>query len=458
MENKGSKKKRVITYGTFDLFHEGHLNILKRAKQYGDYLIVGVTSESYDRSRGKLNVKQSLAERIENVRETGLADLIIVEEYEGQKIDDIQKYDIDTFVIGSDWVGKFDYLSEYCKVVYLERTKGISSTQLREKEFGIVKLGIVGCGRIARRFLPESKFVSGLEVIGAFDVDRKRADEFVSSFEIMNSYSSYEDMLKEVNAVYIATPHVYHFDYAKDALLNSKHVLCEKPLTLDSASAATLFQLAEEKNCVLLEAIKTAYCPGFQKLVALSKAKTVGDIKCLEATFTKLVDDKNSREYDKSIGGGSLYELGSYPLMAAIKILGCEPKNTLIFSSKDKDKDIDLFTTVILVYSSAIAILKVGIGAKSEGNMIISGTSGYIYVPAPWWKTEYFEVRSENPLAKKAYYEKFDGEGLRYEIAEFVSMITSNRIKSYKLKPEESVCISGVLEKLKSDEALNYAF
>jgi len=274
----------------------------------------------------------------------------------------------------------------------------------------------------------------------------------------MNSYDSYEDMLKEVDAVYIATPHVYHFDYTRDALLNSKHVLCEKPLALDSVSATMLFQLAEEKNCVLLEAIKTAYCPGFQKLVALSKAKTIGAIKCLEASFTKLVDDKNSREYDKNLGGGSLYELGSYPLMAAIKILGREAKKTLVFSSKDKDKDIDAFTVVILVYTSAIAILKVGIGAKSEGNMVISGTSGYIYVPAPWWKTEYFEIRSENPLEKKAYYERFDGEGLRYEIAEFVSMITSGRIKSYKLKPEESICISEVLEKLKSDEVLNYVF
>ncbi|WP_292883327.1 adenylyltransferase/cytidyltransferase family protein, partial [Methanobrevibacter sp. UBA188] len=121
---------KVITYGTFDLFHEGHYNILKRAKDLGDYLIVGVTSEHYDKGRGKLNVSQSLVERIDNVKNSGLADEIIVEEYDGQKIEDIKKYDIDKFVIGSDWLGKFDYLNEYCEVVYLERTKGVSSTQL----------------------------------------------------------------------------------------------------------------------------------------------------------------------------------------------------------------------------------------------------------------------------------------------------------------------------------------
>jgi choline-phosphate cytidylyltransferase len=112
--------KKVITYGTFDLFHEGHKRLLERAKNLGDHLIIGVTTDNYDKSRGKLNVHQSLMERIENVKKSGLADQIIIEEYEGQKINDIQKYDIDIFAIGSDWVGKFDYLEDYCKVIYLD--------------------------------------------------------------------------------------------------------------------------------------------------------------------------------------------------------------------------------------------------------------------------------------------------------------------------------------------------
>ena len=123
--------KKVITYGTYDLLHYGHIALLERAKALGDYLIVGVTSDSFDKGRGKLNVQQSLADRIEAVRQTGIADQIIVEEYEGQKIDDIQKYGVDVFTVGSDWVGKFDYLREYCEVTYLSRTEGISSTQLR---------------------------------------------------------------------------------------------------------------------------------------------------------------------------------------------------------------------------------------------------------------------------------------------------------------------------------------
>ena len=110
--------KKVITYGTYDLFHEGHYKLLQRAKALGDYLIVGVTTEHFDEARGKVNVVDSLLERVENVRKTGFADEIIVEDHEGQKIEDIQKYGVDIFTVGSDWEGHFDYLKAYCEVVY----------------------------------------------------------------------------------------------------------------------------------------------------------------------------------------------------------------------------------------------------------------------------------------------------------------------------------------------------
>ena len=145
--------RNVITYGTYDLLHQGHVNLLRRAKELGDYLIVGVTSDSFDRGRGKLNVRNNVLERVEAVRATGYADEIIIEDYVGQKIDDIQKYNVDVFAIGSDWEGKFDYLNEYCKVVYLPRTEGISSTMLRADSQTVVNIGIVGTGRIAPSFV-----------------------------------------------------------------------------------------------------------------------------------------------------------------------------------------------------------------------------------------------------------------------------------------------------------------
>jgi len=438
--------KKVITYGTFDLFHEGHYRLLKRAKELGDYLIVGVTTENYDKSRGKLNVQESLVQRIENVKKSGLADEIIIEEYEGQKIDDILKYNIDIFAIGSDWKGKFDYLSEYCKVVYLERTKGISSTQLRAKKNGIIKLGIVGYGRIANRFVPESKFVSGINVEGVFGPNQNSLEQFVQKHELAFFTLNYNELLDRVDAVYIASPHLTHYEYIKKALIKGKHVLCEKPIVLSAKQANELYKLAEEKECVLLEAIKTAYSPGFLRLLSIAKSGLIGKIKNIDATFTKLVKG-NIRELDINTGGGSMTELGSYPLLAIIKLLGQNIEEIKFYSYYDIEKKVDLFTKVNLKYKDAVATAKVGLGVKSEGDLIISGTKGYIYVPSPWWKTEYFEVRFENFSDNKKYYYKFDGEGLRYELAEFVSMINRREIQTYKLKPSESITIINVIEK-----------
>lgn len=144
--------KKVITYGTFDMFHEGHYNLLKRAKELGDYLIVGITTEQYDETRGKLNVVDSLITRIDNVRATGFVDEVVVEDHVGQKVEDIQKFGVDIFTVGSDWLGKFDYLKEYCEVVYLERTRNVSSTMKRIEGHPIIHIGVVGTGRIAGRF------------------------------------------------------------------------------------------------------------------------------------------------------------------------------------------------------------------------------------------------------------------------------------------------------------------
>ena len=437
--------KKVITYGTFDIFHEGHYKLLKRAKELGDHLIVGVTTDNYDESRGKLNVQESLMQRIENVKASGLANEIIIEEYEGQKINDIQKYEVDIFAIGSDWAGKFDYLNEYCRVIYLERTKGVSSTKLRAKNNGVLKLGIVGYGRIANRFITESKYVSGVNVEGVFGPNLKSLKEFAEKHELAFFEKDLYAFLDKVEAVYIASPHLTHYDYIKKALERKKHVLCEKPMVLSSLQSFDVYSLAEKKGCVLLEAIKTAYAPGFIRLVSVAKSGLIGKIKNVDATFTKLVDGE-IRELDIDACGGSMTELASYPLLAIVKLLGKEFENFNFFSYYDDKKKVDLFTKINLKYKSAIATAKVGLGVKSEGDLVISGTKGYIYVPSPWWKTEYFEIRFEENYYSKKYYSKFEGDGLRYELAEFLSMINKGIYKTFKLTPSESIAINSVIE------------
>lgn len=122
--------KQVITYGTFDLLHYGHINLLKRAKELGDYLIVGLSTDNFNLMKGKKSYF-CFDERLKLLESIRYVDKIIPEENWEQKIDDIKKYNVDIFVMGDDWKGKFDYLQDYCQVIYLPRTKGISTTQIK---------------------------------------------------------------------------------------------------------------------------------------------------------------------------------------------------------------------------------------------------------------------------------------------------------------------------------------
>ncbi|MBR5912842.1 MAG: Gfo/Idh/MocA family oxidoreductase [Selenomonadaceae bacterium] len=435
---------KVITYGTFDLFHEGHYRLLKRAKELGDYLIVGVTTETFDKNRGKLGVVDSLVTRIENVKNTGFVDEIIVEEYVGQKFSDVQRYNVDIFAIGSDWVGEFDYLKDYCKVVYLERTKNISSTFLRQTKYKVKRIGIIGNGRIAERFMPESKLVSGLNVQNVYNPRFESAKRFADKWDI-NPYDDLEKFFESIDLVYIASPHETHYDYIKSALEHGKHVLCEKPMVLKQSQAEELFNYAHENKLALFEGIKTAYCPGFRKMLGIARSGKIGNIRNVEACFTKL-EKPYTRELTNLKFGGSFTELGSYVILPILKLFGTEFE-TLTFDSINAENGLDLFTKASFRYPNGIATATCGLGVKSEGRLLISGTKGYIIVPAPWWKTTDFEVHYEDPNVVERYNEQFLGDGLRYEISDLIAYLNGIDSTDFKFSYKESIVMASIMEK-----------
>lgn len=440
--------KKVITYGTYDLLHQGHINLLRRAKEQGDYLIVGVTSDSFDKERGKLNVRNNVLERIEAVKATGYADEVIIEDYVGQKIDDIQKYDIDIFAIGSDWEGKFDYLNEYCKVVYLPRTEGISSTMLRAKSQCTMRLGIIGTGRIANRFINEAAYVNGIEIQACYNPMREDANSFGQKHNIKSYSDSFVDFIQDVDCAYIASPHITHYDYCKKCLEAGKHVLCEIPFVLSRKEAEELYNLAAEKGLVLMEASKTAHFPAWAHLLVLVKSGIIGDVVDVKASLSKLMNETNLREFDSAQAGGSITELSPLCLMSIIKLLGTD-YNDLSFYSKIEN-GVDIFTKCNIVYDNSLASITLGLGVKTEGNLVVSGTKGYVLVPSPWWLTNYFEVCYEDQNKNKKYFYTYQGDGLRYEIQEFISMIINKRLSTYRLRRTESIAIAEIIEKYRS--------
>lgn len=437
--------KKVITYGTYDLLHRGHIRLLERAKALGDYLIVGITSDSFDKERGKLNVKQSLAERFSAVAATNLADQIIVEEYEGQKVSDIIKYGVDVFTVGSDWVGKFDYLKSYCEVVYLERTTGISSTELRNKENSEILLGIIGLEIPVERMIDEVKFVSGVSICGVFSSDCVELEGFCAKNNLM-AFSSLDAILSKVDAVYIAVSREKNEEYICAAIEHDCHVLCESPIFLSVSEMRNILKLAQKKRLVIMEALKTRFFPAFERLSLLVRSGIIGEVKDIDVSCSQMPSNLDwSQEYL-----GSIYDFGSYVLLPISRFLGTEAKKINLYG--DFIEKYCRFVKGEMLLRFGTATFKIGKGIKTEGNLIITGTKGYIYVPAPWWKTDYFEVRYEDLRNTKKYFYKFEGEGLRYELNEFVKRINGCCYEMAKEEKQELIQSTSVVEKFRNSK------
>ena len=196
-----------------------------------------------------------------------------------------------------------------------------------------------------------------------------------------------------------------------------------------------LVKYSEEKNVILMEAIKTAYSTAYERLLLLIKAGKIGRVISVDATCTSLRNKDLKGEWN------NIFEWGPTALLPIFQILGTDNQSTKIVTHFRKD-DQDSFTKIDFMFNSAVASIKIGDGFKSEGDLIISGSEGYIYVPAPWWKTDYFEVRFENPTDNKRYFYQLDGEGIRYEIVAFAKAVEKKEGYYYISKDVSEAIVS----------------
>ena len=195
-----------------------------------------------------------------------------------------------------------------------------------------------------------------------------------------------------------------------------------------------------------MEGIKTAYSTAYYRLLLLAKSGQIGKIVSVDATCTRLAEDRSSGPEQLNRSWNSLCDWGPTAMLPVFQLLGTEWKEKQIISHfSDADPAYDVFSRINFVYPEATASIKVGKGVKAEGDLIVSGTRGYIYVPAPWWKTDYFEIRYENPAENRRYFYQLDGEGIRYEIVAFLKSIEKGRSSSY-VEEEVSEAIAGVME------------
>ncbi len=432
--------RRVITYGTYDLFHQGHYNILKRAKDQGDYLIVGVTSESFDLERGKLNVRDSLLTRIENVRKTGFADEIIIEEYQGQKLSDILKYKIDCLVLGSDWIGKFDYLKKYCDVVYLERTKNISSTQLRN-EGKTYRIGVVTDVDTDGGIVWESKYVSGLHTESVFSRSEEQARSFCSRYELDSYWTDLPSFLEGVDMVFVHVRKEEREGYVRAALEAGKYVICDTPVRSSTAGLSRLMDLADEKGVMLLENIPMVYLRAFNQLVWQVNEGLVGKVLLVESSISG---------GDYARGTLSLSDPLASALCCVIKLLGKDYRGMQVQRVGEGDARLDVIS---FRYDDAVAIIKSSQGLELPPSFRILGTRGSIEVPQDWWNTGFFEAKLGDQDQLKRFCFNFEGNGLRYLLQEMMIMISDGRRDNARLFPEEALKLYALEEEIYRAEA-----
>ena len=309
-----------------------------------------------------------------------------------------------------------------------------------------MKIGIIGTGRIAKRFIPEALCVEDVELSTVYNPHEGSAGRFVKETGIaLTVAEELPQLFAQSDAVYIASPHESHYAYIMEALKAGKHVLCEKPMVLDRAQAEKCFSAAEEQGLVLMEAIKTAYCPGYKKVLELAADGVIGEIRYIDSCFTKL-EKADRRELTDRCFGGSFTELGSYVLLPILDLLG-SGYESIRFSRIDNALGIDIFTKLELNYPGKVATAVCGLGVKAEGRLLIGGSKGFLRVEAPWWKTGRIGIHFEDPSATQYLEGPFEGDGLRYEIEDFLQEIWGNRNNRAK---DRSICMADMMERFLS--------
>ncbi len=218
--------------------------------------------------------------------------------------------------------------------------------------------------------------------------------------------------------------------------------MCESPLTLEREKTEELLRIAASKKLILMEAIKTAYATAYSRLLLMLKGGKIGRVVAVDAVCTSIKEKIKSGEWR------CIHEWGPTALLPIFQILGTEYKNCSIVSHIRENGN-DSFSQVNILFDKAVGSIKIGDGVKSEGSLIISGTKGYVYVPAPWWNTDYFEIRYEDQTKNKRYFYQLDGEGIRYELVAFTRAIERGGF-AYNISQDVTYGIAEIMERFEN--------
>ncbi|MBM3176758.1 MAG: Gfo/Idh/MocA family oxidoreductase [Bacteroidetes bacterium] len=321
-----------------------------------------------------------------------------------------------------------------------------------------VKWGILGCGKIASKFASDLQLVEGASRFAAASLDLKRAGAFASKFGFTNHFGSYEELVQsDVDIIYVATPHGFHFEHVKLCLQHGKSVLCEKAFTLNAKQLEYLIALAKEKNVFLMEAFWTKFLPHYRKTFDLIKQGAVGTIRTVSADFGfKSPEPKPQRLYDPRLGGGSLLDIGIYPVFLTLDLFGEPDQLTAVMNPYSTGVDEQI--AISFSYKNGmVASLNSSFAVDTPVEATLNGTTGRIHLANRFHNpSSVVTIHREEKQPEELTVDKEDGFGYQYE-ARHVQYCLANGLKeSPELPLSFSLRLMRLLDRIREACGIRY--
>lgn len=319
-----------------------------------------------------------------------------------------------------------------------------------------IKWGIIGCGKIAHQFAQGLKVLPDAELHAVASKTLGKAEEFAKAYDVKKAYNSYEDLVNDTNVdvVYIATTNNFHYDNTMLCLNHSKHVLCEKPFSINATQAKRLVETAREKKLFLMEAMWTRFFPCILELNKLLKEKHIGDIKMLRADFGISRElDPEDRKINPDLGGGALLDLGIYPISFATMIFKRQPSR-IISSACLGQTGVDEQSSYIFEYESGeMALMYSSFISDTPHEALISGDKGYIRIPDFFHPSDMtISLNGEQRVIER----KYESTGYNYEAQEVMNCILSGKLESEIMPLDETVRIIELMDELRLQWGVRY--
>ncbi|TXN38274.1 Gfo/Idh/MocA family oxidoreductase [Flagellimonas hymeniacidonis] len=321
-----------------------------------------------------------------------------------------------------------------------------------------IRWGIVGLGRIAKLFAEDLQLVKDAELVAVASNSIDRARNFAENFGVQNYYNNYENLFKDnlVDIVYVATLHHTHAEVSITAMNYGKHVLCEKPVAVSAKETQKMINASKVNKVFFMEAFWTRFNPSILKIKELIDSGEIGRLKYVNAEFTfyKLNDDPSSRSLNVNLAGGSLLDMGVYPIFLSYLMLGVPQE--LVAKSKFFDTGAEIQTAMIFDYPEAQAILYSGFANNTEMKAKICGEEGEILIHPIWHETQGFTMVKNG--WKKTYDLPTIGKGFTYEILETHKCICSGEIESKIWSQNDSISLMEVVDSVRKLAGIEFPF